>query len=113
MKFEIILSHRRQFIPVRIHNSVTLPPGDYTELSFVQMLDQLLNAASYGAIHAEYDSVNNVCGIYTYTTGNNTAFRLFTDEEVQKQFNNAGSTFNEILNNIITPSPTYSKDKPD
>ena len=72
------------------------------------MLDQHLNAASYGAIHAEYDTNNNVCGIYT--TGDNTAFRIFTDEEVQKKINTSGNTFNEILNNIITPSPTYSED---
>ena len=32
---------------------------------------------------------------------------MLTDEEVQTQFNNSGNTFNEILNNIKTPSPTY------
>ena len=71
-----------------------LPPGNDTELGFIQILDQHLNAASKGAIRAEYDTNDNVCGIYT--TGDNTAFRLFTDEEVIQQFNDAGSTFNEI-----------------
>ena len=66
---------------VRIYSYVTLPPGNYTELGIVQMLDQHLNAASYGAIHAEYDSNNNVCAIYT--SSYDQQCRILTDEEVQ------------------------------
>ena len=40
--------------------TVTIPPGNYTELAFVQVLSQLLNDQSYGSLHADYDSANNV-----------------------------------------------------
>ena len=46
------------------------------------MLDQHLNAASYGAIRAEYDSNNNVCSIYT--SSYDQKIRILTDDEVQK-----------------------------
>ena len=92
---------------VRIVGSITMPPGNYTELAFSQALDQQLNTITYGAIRAQYDSNNNICGIYT--NGDNTAFRILTDEEVQQSYNNSGNTINEIINNVITPSPTYTK----
>jgi len=93
---------------VSIHGSITMPPGNYTEISFTQVLDQQLNQATYGAIRAQYDTNNNICGIYT--TGAHTAFRILTDEEVQKIYSNGGNTINEIINNVVTPSPTYTKD---
>ena len=55
-----------------MYGSVTLPPGNYTELGFVQAFDQHLNAAAKVAIRAQYDSTNNVCGLYA--TGDNVAF---------------------------------------
>ena len=68
------------------HTAVTLPPGNYTELGFATALDQQLNSATNGAVRADYNSLNNVCTIYT--TGDTTAFGILTDEEVQAQFNN-------------------------
>ena len=84
-----------------------MPPGNYTELGFTQALDQQLNSITSGAIRAQYDSNNNICGIYT--NGDNTALIILTDEEVQKCYNNSGNTINEIINNVVTPSPTYAK----
>ena len=84
-----------------------MSPGNYTELAFSQALDQQLKTITRGAIRAQYDSNNNICGIYT--TGDNTAFRILTDDEVQQTYNNSGNTINEIINNVITPSPTYTK----
>ena len=49
---------------VTIYNSVTLPPGNYTELGFAQALDQQLNTETKGVIRAEYGSTNNICAIY-------------------------------------------------
>ena len=88
--------------------SITLSPANYTEISFTLALDQKLNDATYGAIRASYDTENNICGIYT--NGDQTGFRILTDEEVQTRYNNGGHTINEILNNVVTPSPTYRKD---
>ena len=65
-----------------LSGTVTLPPGNYTELAFVQVLRQLLNDQSYGSLHADYDSANNVCSIYT--SSYDQKFRILTDEEVQK-----------------------------
>ena len=90
---------------VTIYNSATLPPGNYTELAFATALDQQLNSATNGAVRADYNSPNNVCSIYT--NGDTTAFRILTDDEVVAHFNTSGNTINEIINNIITPSPTY------
>ena len=70
-------------------------------------MPQQLNSATNGAVRADYNSPNTVCTIYT--TGDTTAFRILTDEEVLAHFNKSGNTFNEIINNIITPSPTYGK----
>ena len=92
---------------VRIVGSITMPPGNYTELAFTQALDQQLNTITHGAIRAQYDSNNNICGIYT--NGDNIAFIILTDEEVQQTYSNSGNTINEIINNVITPSPTYTK----
>ena len=89
-----------------LSGTVTLPPGNYTELAFVQVLSQLLNDQSYGSLHADYDSANNVCSISTSTYDQK--FRILTDEEVQKKYSNSGNTVNEILNNVINPSPTYN-----
>ena len=92
---------------VRVSGSITLPPGNYTEIGFTQVLDQQLNNITSGAIPAQYDSNNNICGIYS--NGDNTAFIILTDIEVQQNYSNSGNTINEIINNVITPSPTYTK----
>ena len=73
-----------------IYNSVTLPPGNYTELSFASALDQQLNTATNGALRVDYNSPNNVCSIYT--NGDTTAFRILTDEEIQTKLNTSGNT---------------------
>ena len=41
---------------VRIVGSITLPPGNYTEIGFAQALGQKLNNITNGAIRAQYDS---------------------------------------------------------
>ena len=76
-------------------------------MQFASALDQHFNAVTNEAIRAEYNSPDNICRIYT--TGDNTAFRIRTDEEVQIKYNESGNTMNEIINNIITPSPVYTK----
>ena len=65
-----------------LSGTVTIPPGNYTELAFTQVLSQLLNDQSIGSLHADYDSANNVCSIYT--SSYDQKFRILTDEEVQK-----------------------------
>ena len=65
-----------------LSGTVTVPPGNYTELAFVQVLSQLLSDQSYGLLHADYDSPNNVCSIYTASYDQK--FRILTDDEVQK-----------------------------
>ena len=78
--FEYTNSYNGIFViqTLRVYGSITMPPGNYTELGFTQALDQQLNNITNGAIRAQYDSNNNICGIYT--TGDNTAFRILTDE---------------------------------
>ena len=84
--------------------SITIPPGNYTELSFATVVSQLLSDNSYGALHADYNSPNNVCSIYT--SNYDQQFRILSDEEVQKKYG-VTNTANQIINNIVTPSPTY------
>ena len=96
---------------MHVHSSITIPPGNHTELGFVQALDQQFNTTTNGVIRAEYDSTNNIGAIYT--TSETTAFRIRTDEEVQIHYNNGGNTMNEILNNIVNPSPVYRRQQND
>ena len=65
-----------------LSGTVTIPPRNYTELAFVQVLSQFLSDQSYGSLHADYDSANNVCSITT--SSYDQQFRILTDEEVQK-----------------------------
>ena len=89
--------------------SITMSPANYTEISFTLALDERLNTATSGTLRARYDTENNICAIYT--DRDDVEFKIRTDEEVQKRYNNAGHTINEILNNVVTPSPTYTKNK--
>ena len=101
--------------PPLVLATVIIPPGQYTELTFVQALDSQLNETTFGNVRAEYDSSTNVCSLYT--PNENGTFQVFTDDELQASWSVAEiqapwggtqiTTINEILNNIITPSPKY------
>ena len=89
---------------VRIEHTITIPPGNYTELAFSQVIDQQLrNIANIGSA---YDSNNNICSISTWSS--TTKFRILTDDEViGLGVKTSPNSVNEILNNIVSPSPTY------
>ena len=53
-----------------------------------------------------YDSANNVCSISTWSS--DIQFRILTDDEIMGTGSiTSPNTINEILNNIVSPSPTY------
>ena len=91
---------------VRIEHTITIPPGNYTELAFSQVLDQKLRDVA--SIGSAYDSSNNICSISTWS--DTIQFRILTDDEVMGTgMISAPNSVNEILNNIVSPSPTYDK----
>ena len=91
---------------VRIEHTITIPPGNYTELAFSQAIDQQLR--TIGSIGSTYDSNNNLCYISTWSS--NTRFRILTDDEVMGiGLLTSPNSANEILNNIVSPSPTYDQ----
>ena len=80
--------------------------GNYTELAFSQVIDQQLRTV--GSIGSNYDSNNNLCYISTWSS--NTQFRILTDDEVMGNGSiTSPNSANEILNNIVSPSPTYDQ----
>ena len=89
---------------VRVEHTITIPPGNYTELAFSQVLDQELRKVVN--IGSAYDSSNNICSISTWSPSQ---FRILTDDEVTRGLGlqTPPNSVNEILNNIVTPSPTY------
>ena len=54
---------------VRVEHTITMPPGNYTELGFCQALDQQLHNISniYIYMGCAYDSDNNICNITTWS----------------------------------------------
>ena len=91
---------------VRVEHTITIPPGNYTELAFAQALDQQLKSLPNSSLGSDYDSANNLCSIYTSSSDNQ--FRILTDDEVMGTgLITAPNSANEILNNIVSPSPTY------
>ena len=50
---------------VRIEHTITIPPGNYTEVAFSQVLDQKLRDVA--SIGCAYDSSNNICSISTWS----------------------------------------------
>ena len=65
---------------VRVEHSLTIPPGNYTELAFSQVLDQQLRNIPNIFMGSAYDSANNMCSISTWSS--DIQFRILTDAEI-------------------------------
>ena len=76
------------------------------DLAFAQVLDQQLKSLPNSSLGSDYDSANNLCSIYT--SSSDIQFRILTDAEVMGAgMISSPNSVNEILNNIVSPSPIY------
>ena len=106
--FETIVTTNVRFTTssVRVEHTITIPPGNYTELGLSQVIDQQLRNESKLYMGSAYDSANNVCSISTWSF--DIKFRILApDEIIGSRTITSPNTINEILNNIVPPSPTY------